>query len=120
MLRGPGRLRPVVPPDQSARAALRHQALEWLQDDLAAWSKLLAAGSPASRATARRRLRHWKADGDLAGIRDRPALARLPEAEQAEWRAFWAAVDELLAKEGDGPTHPPPAVPGRESLEGPP
>ena len=110
---GQGTDRPA--PDESARAALREQALEWLQADLAAWSKLAAAGPPASRASARRHLRHWKVDRDLAGVRDRAALIRLPEAEQIRWHAFWIAVDELLAKVEDGPTHPPPAVPGRES-----
>jgi hypothetical protein len=43
-------------------------------------------------------LRHWKQDADLAGVRDKEALEKLPEAERTEWRKLWAEVDELIAK----------------------
>jgi hypothetical protein len=33
-------------------------------------------------------LRHWKEDGNLAGIREPGALAKLPVDEQAAWRAL--------------------------------
>ena len=49
---GEGKDRP--PPDEAARAALRHQALDWLNADLAAWSEIVARGSPESRSKARR------------------------------------------------------------------
>jgi hypothetical protein len=42
-----------------------------------------------------RALQHWKADADLAGLRD---PATLPEDEQKACRALWAEVDALLAK----------------------
>ena len=49
-------------------------------------------------------LQHWKEDGDLAGIRDPEALAKLPAEEQRVWRALWADVDALLQKaKGDRP-----------------
>ena len=35
---------------------------------------------------------------DLIGVRNPDALAKLPEAEQKEWRALWAGVDALLKK----------------------
>ena len=41
--------------------------------------------------------------GDLASIRDADALAKLPEPEQAKWKALWAGVDELLEKASKGP-----------------
>ena len=43
-------------------------------------------------------LAHWKADADLAGVRDPEALAKLPEAERTAWRTFWEDVDKLSAK----------------------
>jgi hypothetical protein len=41
-------------------------------------------------------LRHWQTDPDLAGVRDKEALAALPEAEQEAWRKLWADMEELL------------------------
>ena len=41
---------------------------------------------------------------DLASVRDRPALDRLPENERAAWQALWRDVDELarqLEKKAD-------------------
>ena len=105
---GAGKDRPR--PDEAARAALRQQALDWLRADLAAWSGIVAGGPPKSRSTALGMLRHWRADADLAGVRDPSALARLPEAEQARWHAFWSAADDLLARVRDGPPRPPPAA----------
>jgi hypothetical protein len=49
------------------------------------------------------KLQHWKADFDLASIRDDTALEALPEDERKACRALWAEVDELLAKARDGP-----------------
>jgi len=43
-------------------------------------------------------LQHWKADPDLAGIRDGSALAKLPEDERKTCRALWAEVEVLLKK----------------------
>ena len=48
----------------------------------------------------RKALVHWKGDTDLAGIRDEPGLARLPEVERKDWQALWHEVDALLVKAG--------------------
>ena len=56
------------------------------------------AAEPGNRALVAKTLGHWKADADLAGVRDADALAKLPEAERAEWQALWDEVDALLAK----------------------
>jgi tetratricopeptide (TPR) repeat protein len=91
------------PPDAAARAVLRDQALAWLRAELGAWSRLgdEAASTPgrleASRSVSGAML-HWREDGDLASVRDPAALAELPEAERADWRALWADVDALLAE----------------------
>jgi hypothetical protein len=45
-----------------------------------------------------RKLRFWKNDFDLAGIREADALNTLPPDEQQECRALWAAVDALIER----------------------
>jgi serine/threonine protein kinase len=85
-------------PDDAAKAKLRRQALDWLKAELAAWGKLLESGPPQARPAIVQTLDHWKQDGDLAGIRDAEALARLPEAERTEWRALWSEVETLLKR----------------------
>ena len=82
--------------DLEARATLRRQALDWLGLELKTWSKALDAGSSERKAKVAPALRHWRDDLDLAGIRDEPELAKLPEAEQAGFRKLWADLDQLL------------------------
>ncbi len=89
-------------PDAAARAGLRLRALGWLRGDLAAVGRALDAPEPKARADVVKLLRHWKKDGDLAGVRDPDALATLPEAERADWRAFWAEVDRHLKRADAG------------------
>jgi tetratricopeptide (TPR) repeat protein len=79
------------------RAQLHRQALDWLRADLEAYRKLQER-LPCKNLAVTQHLICWLSDADLIGVRDPVALARLPEAEQAAWRAFWADVDEALAK----------------------
>jgi tetratricopeptide (TPR) repeat protein/tRNA A-37 threonylcarbamoyl transferase component Bud32 len=87
-----------TPPDDKEKARLRNQALEWLQADLALWSKQAQSAQPQDRATVLKMLRHWQRDRDLASVRDANALAKLAPAEREAWRKLWAAVEALLAK----------------------
>jgi eukaryotic-like serine/threonine-protein kinase len=87
-------------PDDAARARLRGQALDWLKAEQAAWAKMLDSGDARARPFVAQNLQHWQADPDLAGVRDRTALAALPEAERADWEALWAEVDRLLGRAG--------------------
>jgi hypothetical protein len=84
--------------DDRERARLRRQACAWLKADLAAWAKLLERGKPADRARALRVLRHWQKDSDLAGLRDKAALAKRPAKEQEALAQLWADVDALLKR----------------------
>jgi eukaryotic-like serine/threonine-protein kinase len=86
------------PLDDAAKAKWRKQALDWLKDDLAAWSKMLEASPPQRGEAIAQTLQHWKADADLGGLRDEPELAKLPADEQKACRALWDEVDALLAK----------------------
>jgi tetratricopeptide (TPR) repeat protein len=90
-------------PDEAARAKLRSQALDWLQSELAAWTKVLEAGPPAVRPTIVQTLQHWKQDSDLAGVREADALAKLPEGERKQWQALWADVDAKLGRAAGKP-----------------
>ena len=85
--------------DNEKRARWRKPAIDWLKADLTAWSKTLESGSPLVQQQAiTQTLQQWKADTDLAGLRDAPALAKLPDDEQKACRALWSEVDSLLAK----------------------
>ncbi|HVS34769.1 MAG TPA: serine/threonine-protein kinase [Gemmataceae bacterium] len=87
-------------PDQQIRACLRSQSLDWLRADLKAWDKL-RQDDPKAGPEIQQTLQHWKTDGDLAGVRDGDALAKLPQAEREAWRKLWADVYALLAQMDD-------------------
>jgi tetratricopeptide (TPR) repeat protein len=82
--------------DNKQRARQRRQALEWLRAALALRKKELEAGNEPERASARSALQDWQTDKNLAGLRDQPALAKLPEAERAAWQKLWAEVARVL------------------------
>jgi hypothetical protein len=87
--------------DDKERATLRRQALDWLKADLAALAKLLDKGAPKGRKLVQEGLRHWQKDPDLAGVRDKDALAKLPQDQRQAWGQLWAGVADLL-KRADG------------------
>jgi hypothetical protein len=75
---------------------LRRQALAWLRADLAAYWKLARAGEPNTKQFAHDQVAHWQQDTDLASVRDRDALARLPDDEHRAWNQLWGEVAALL------------------------
>jgi hypothetical protein len=87
-----------MPSIPTVRLRLRKQALDWLRADLAAHAKQLQAANPNGRAAVERTMQHWQKDADLAGVRDREALSKLPEAERKEWESHWAEVQHLIAR----------------------
>jgi serine/threonine-protein kinase len=87
-----------LPLDEPEKARWRKQALDWLRADLAHWTKQVETGKPEAKELVSQKLRKWKADADLAGIREPDGLAKLPESEQTEWRALWADVEALLKR----------------------
>jgi hypothetical protein len=66
--------------------------------DLATWGKLLESGPPQARPTIIQILSHWQKDTDLAGIRDKVALAELAADEQKAFTQLWADVAALLKR----------------------
>ncbi len=100
-LAGCGKGKDNPPPDDASKFKLRRQALDWLNAELAAWSKILESGPPHARPVVASTLKHWKEDSDVAGIRDAAALAKLPQEERAACKQLWGDVDRLLSKVGD-------------------
>jgi len=86
------------PLDKAAKDQLRHQALDWLKAELAAWTSILADTDGPARQFIAQTLKHWKFDPDLTSIRDAAELARLPDLERADWETLWKGVDELLVQ----------------------
>jgi tetratricopeptide (TPR) repeat protein len=82
------------------RVGWRRQALTWLRADFAMGKERLGRGRAADRTGVRQELRHWQQDADLAGVRDRAALAGLPAEERAAWQKLWAEVADLLRRAG--------------------
>jgi serine/threonine-protein kinase len=86
---------------EAERARWRKQAREWLQADLAAWTKKLASGAAADRALVQKTLAHWRTDSDLAGLRDPDELAKLPGQEREACGQLWHEVTALLQQVAD-------------------
>jgi tetratricopeptide (TPR) repeat protein len=84
--------------DDKERARLRKQALDWLKADLAEYAKRQQSGTRVVRAMVQQQLQHWQQDSDLAGLRDKVALAKLPAEERAACEKLWADVAALLKK----------------------
>ena len=58
------------PFDEAAKSRWHKQAIEWLNADLAVWSKQAETGPPEARQNVSRILQHWKTVPDLAGLRE--------------------------------------------------
>src|SRR5262249_28121405 len=78
--------------------AMRLRALTWLRADLDGWRRLLEKGPDTNCQLIARKMQHWQADLDFAGVRGKEALARLPEAERQAWQKLWAGVAGTLAR----------------------
>jgi serine/threonine-protein kinase len=85
-------------PDVKARARWRRQALDWLREDLTWWARKTEKATAQVRLSARQRLQLAQSDPDLAGVRDRDGLARLPNEEREQWERLWSGVGALLRR----------------------
>jgi len=89
--------------DDTERTRLRKQALDWLRADFALRAKQRETGTPADRVEVQQKMRHWQKDTDLAGTRDKEALAKLPADEQKAFTQLWADVAALLKRAEEKP-----------------
>ncbi len=79
---------------QADKPALRRRARDWLQADIDNYAEQLKTGKLIF--FMEKQLAHWQTDPDLKNVREEQVLAKLPDAERAEWRKLWADVDQLL------------------------
>jgi serine/threonine-protein kinase len=86
---------------EAERTRWRKQACGWLRADLAAWVGKLDGGSATESAAVRKVLTRWRADPDLAGVREPGALERLSADERDEWLALWKEVAAALDRAGE-------------------
>ena len=70
-LAGCGQGKDEPPLDEAAKTPCAKQAIDWLKADLVVWTRQVEAGPPQARQLAAQILQQWKADTDLAGIRER-------------------------------------------------
>jgi tetratricopeptide (TPR) repeat protein len=99
---GTGQGKDVAGLDNTAKAHLRSTALSWLENDLKAHIRQLDSWWPGAAKESRQALLRWREDADLAAVRDRASLRKLPEVEQTSWRSLWTQVDALLARNKPG------------------
>src|SRR5262249_38694723 len=57
--------------------------------DLGHWAKFPDSDKPNVRARLQQTLTHWQNDADLAGLRDKDAVAQLPAEEQEVCKNLW-------------------------------
>jgi tetratricopeptide (TPR) repeat protein len=79
---------------EAERARWRRQARSWLRAELDAWANGLAA----DRSEVERAQASWRADPDLAGLRDPQAIDKLPAAEREECLALWSDLDAWVGR----------------------
>jgi serine/threonine-protein kinase len=90
------------------QAQCRRRALEWLQADLAIRRSQMEIGKREEANEARAKLRFWRSDPDLAGVRDATGMDRMTAGERAQWTALWNTVANL----SQPPAAPPEGLPG--------
>jgi tetratricopeptide (TPR) repeat protein len=90
-----------TPPGEAERAALRRQALGYLRANLVLWLRLRKVGQPGWS------IADWRTSPGLASVRDRSALAKLPDDEREQWERLWQDVAAVVG--------PNPLFEGRES-----
>jgi hypothetical protein len=78
--------------DEATKASLRRQALDRLKAARTTLTRLRETGPRDTRLTVAKALIAWQQESDLAGVRDKAALAKLPAEEQKALTRFWADV----------------------------
>ena len=98
--RGAGRCRGRPPADRRRPlpGAMAEQAVAWLEADLTASAAVLESGTSRQRAAVLKRLGRWQVDPALAGLRDEPAMAGIPEPERRSLRDLWRRIDAMRAR----------------------
>ncbi len=86
---------------QGADIAWSAKARAWLRADLKTLSGMASLSQPAHRQIAKM-LAGWRADVDLASVREPGSLPQLPDGERQRWSKLWAEVDMLIQRTKPG------------------
>ncbi len=97
LLTAAGKATEVDKVEDAERTRLKHQALAWLRDELAAWGKL-SESKPEQSPQVVQALAHWQQDSDLASLRDEQQVQQLPVEDQELCRRLWADHAELVKR----------------------
>ena len=90
----PGQGRPAARRRRPGQAA--DQALDWLRPSWPPGPAVLGSGTAEARpVVVRKTLQHWKADPDLAGVRDADGPGQAPRGRASLIRGAWAEVQHL-------------------------
>lgn len=82
--------------------SLRRQARTWLREQHEFYAELVQRDAK-ELPTVRKELARWLTVADLASVRDKDALDKLPEDERHAWRKLWADVAATYKALGEGP-----------------
>jgi tetratricopeptide (TPR) repeat protein len=85
--------------DDRRRAEVRKRALGWLTAEYDVWAERHRVGKSRDRTVVAQAVRSWQRNGDLAGVRDERALARLLPGERRDWKTLWSKVATLAARD---------------------
>jgi tetratricopeptide (TPR) repeat protein len=102
-LAGCGQGKDAIGLDDTGRARLRRQALDWLRADLEAWHRQLEKEPVKDRPVVDKQLEHWLVDSEFVAVRGAEALDRLPEAERRDWQRLWQEVKDLQQRAVEPP-----------------
>jgi hypothetical protein len=74
-----------------------------LRADIVYWTKQTESNKPDDRALVQQTLKHWQEDTDLAGLRDKDAVAKLSADEQETCKKLWDEVEVVWKKAQEKP-----------------
>jgi hypothetical protein len=111
-LAGTGQGQDAATLSEPEQARWRDRALTWLRAELAQQTRRLSKDPQRWREPVEKALRQWRADSRMASVRDEAALARLPAAEQEDWRRLWQEVASLERSAGQ------PSAPSKSHSQG--
>jgi serine/threonine-protein kinase len=87
--------------DAKEKVRLRQQALSWMREAVKYYVKNVDGSEVKWRTDMQKELHYWQKDRALTSIRDKEALAKLPQAERAAWQQLWNDVETLLQKSNE-------------------
>jgi Flp pilus assembly protein TadD len=83
------------------RARMRKQALEWLRADLTDWTQQATSGKATDLQRLEYLLKNRQETADLACVRDKDSLEKLPAEERDAWQKLWDDVEQSRKAEAE-------------------